>query len=505
MILRFFGATGGTTGTCHMIRSGGRTVLFDCGLFQGRREESHRRNARFPFQAGSIDAVVQSHAHIDHSGKLPMLVRHGYRGPIHSTPATRDLCRILLHDCARILLQDAQYLNRQRMREKLRKTRRSPGRSRRGRRKPADGADADGHEEGDDPQAALLLPRQEVLPLYLEEDVEETLPLFRTHAYGAWFEPVPGVRARFHDAGHILGSAWIEAEFQERGRKVRVVFTGDYGRQGQPILRDPEPLVPCDVLLTESTYGNRAHERERAPGEGLADAVRRLAARGRGRLLIPAFAIGRTQNLLYELSRLYHAKAVPAVDVVVDSPLATRATRIVLDHPELFDAEALAEFRRFGAAESFRSHLRFTESVDESKAVNADPRPLIVISASGMCESGRILHHLAWHVGSADTEILIVGFQAQHTLGRRLLEGREEVRIFGQMRPVHARVTSMLGYSAHADREELLAALAPLAGHDPRVFLLHGEDPARAALETDLRGRGFTRIEKPADSSPWTV
>ncbi len=490
MQLRFFGATGGTTGTCHMLSFAGRTVLFDCGLYQGRREESHERNARFAFDPRQVDVVLQSHAHVDHSGKLPMLVKHGFYGPIHATPATRDLCRVLLYDCAHILEQDAAYLNRRRA---------LAGGGGRGPRRP------DPAQRESSAFQEELLPRDEVKPLYVREDVDATLPLFRDHAYGAWFDVLPGLRARFHDAGHILGSAWVEAEVSEDGRLVRVVFTGDYGRKHQPILRDPEPLVPCDVLISESTYGNRSHPSQTEGEDLLAQAVLRLVQRGRGRLLIPAFAVGRTQNVLYELAKLVHDGRVPPVDVVVDSPLATAATRVVVDHPELFDAEAQAEFLRYQGDERFRERLRFTESVEDSKALNRDPRPCIVIAASGMCETGRIVHHLAWHVGSPDTEILIVGFQASHTLGRRLLEGRSPVRILGRMNDVRARITPMLGFSAHADREELLEALTPLARVDPHVFLVHGEDSERRPFEIELRRRGFSYVDLPSDSQVWRI
>lgn len=477
MQLRFFGATGGTTGSCHALRFGDRTVLLDCGLFQGRRQESYERNARFAFDPKSVDAVLQSHAHIDHSGKLPMLVRHGFGGAIHATAGTRDLARVLLYDCAKILESDAEYLNRRRAEER----------------------------EGRSPRRGDLLPADEIEPLYLQEDVDAALALFAAHAYGTWFDVVPGLRARFHDAGHILGSAWVETEVKENGRTCRLAFTGDYGRKKQPILRDPEPLLPCDVLVSETTYGNRSHPTVEAGASELYDAVRRLVKRGRGRLLIPAFAVGRTQNLLYTLARGVHAGAIPAIRVVVDSPLATQATRVVVEHPDLFDAEALREYERYEADPAFRSQLSFTTSVEESKALNRDPRPCIVIAASGMCETGRILHHLAWHIESPDTEIVIVGFHAEHTLGRRLQEGRDRVRIFGRECAVRARVTSMLGFSAHADREGLLEAISPLAPGDPRVFLVHGEDESRRPFAAELAKRGFTRFEMPSDDRVWPI
>jgi metallo-beta-lactamase family protein len=466
MELRFYGATGTTTGSCHMVRSEGRSVLLDCGLFQGRREESRKRNERFGFDPAKVDAVIQSHAHIDHSGKLPMLYAGGFRGAVHATGATRDLCAALLADSAHIQLQDAEYLNRQRAR---------------------------GGERG-----GRLLPRQDLRPLYLEQDVRELMPLFRPRAYGEWFEALPGMRFRFRDAGHILGSAWIEAEIREDGALQRLVFTGDYGRYHQPILRDPEPLSEADVVISESTYGNRCHPPMQDLAGGLRAAVERLEKRGRGRLLVPAFAVGRTQNILYEFARMCRAGSCPNVRFVVDSPLATSATRIVYEHPECFDAEALAQYRQLQEEDSFRSRLSFTHSVEESKALNEDRRPTVLISASGMMESGRILHHLAWNVSSPETEILIVGFQAEHTLGRRLLEGASEVRIFGLLHTVRARITPMLGFSAHADRDELLRALVPIAGRAKALFLVHGENDQRVPLAEELRRSGYVRVELPA-------
>jgi metallo-beta-lactamase family protein len=325
------------------------------------------------------------------------------------------------------------------------------------------------------------------------------MPLFLGHEYGEWFEAAPGMRFRFRDAGHILGSAWIEAEIGAGTDKKLLVFTGDYGRKNQPILRDPEPLAPADVYISESTYGNRLHPPFGDIDADIAAAVSRLGARGKGRLLIPAFAVGRTQNILYALGKLYSEKRCPALDIAVDSPLATAATRIVVEHPECFDEEALVELKRLQNDPCFRPHLRFTESKEESIALNDDPRPTIVISASGMMENGRILHHLSHWVGSEDAEILIVGFQAAYTLGRRLLEGAKEVRIFGVPTPVRARVMPMLGLSAHADKDGLLEALSPHADRSSACFLVHGEDDQRKPLAQELAHRGFRRVETPSD------
>lgn len=497
MELRFFGATGDTTGSCHWLEANGARVLLDCGLYQGRREESYRRNREFAFEAQSIDAVVQSHAHIDHSGKLPMLVREGFRGQIHATHGTRDLCEILLLDSAHIQVKDAEELNRRRSRELLRRLRRHPVRETL-RREPAN-EDA-GEELAPRSLGHAHLPGHEILPLYLQEDVRDTLRLFQRRSYGEWFDVATGIRCRFHDAGHILGSAWIEAEVTEGVKVTRLVFTGDYGRPGQPVLRDPEPLCEADVYLSESTYGNRSHAPFEDMESGLGDAVERLARRGRGRLLVPVFAVGRTQNLLYTLSRIFRKRAVGDVFVVVDSPLATAATEIVARHPEYFDEEALSEFARLRAGALLGKRLIFTSSVDESKALNRDPRPLVLLSASGMLESGRIVHHLAWNISRDDCEVLIVGYQARGTLGRKLLDGAHEVAMLGQRFQVRASVTPMLGFSSHADREGLLGALTPHAARAKALFLVHGEDDQRDPLATTLRERGFGRVETPDDS-----
>ena len=551
MELRFYGATGTTTGSCHMIRAGGYSVLLDCGMYQGRREESYKRNSRCAFDPSQVHAVVQSHAHIDHSGKLPMLVRHGFSGTIHATSATRDLCDILLRDSAHIMLSDARFLNEQRIRQKLLATRKHRAdrprgrRRRRGRERASDRERCDGEcaidrDRSDETRAAqadlggiaahapveramhactlddardarstdatvllAALPAREVLPLYLEEDVADAMRLFVAHDYGAWFDAAPNMRFRFHEAGHILGSAWIEGEIRETSGMTRLVFTGDYGRTHQPILRDPEPLSRADVFISESTYGNRLHPSFAGSDAELAEAVERLAARGRGRLLVPAFAVGRTQNILYSLSEIYRRGLAPPVDIVVDSPLATAATRVLMNHHECFDEEALEAYRRMETDPSFRARLHFTESVDESKALNDDPRPLIIVSASGMMETGRILHHLAWNIENPETEILVVGFQAEHTLGRKLVDHATEVNILGVRHNVRAKVTSIPGFSAHADKNGLIAALEPHASEARALFLVHGEEDQRKPLGRELAARGFRRVEEPVGPVPY--
>jgi metallo-beta-lactamase family protein len=504
MKIRFFGATGGTTGSCHMLGVGGANVLLECGQFQGPRRETYAKNASFKFSARDVDAVVLSHAHVDHSGKLPMLVRQGYRGAIHATDATRDLCEPMLLDAAHILLKDAEHLNKQRLCNKLREARVEPSRARRAPRGRRAKRDETTFDHGPPALGPSNPPRAEIAPLYLDEDVRDTLPLFQPHAYGKWFDVTPSLRVRFHDSGHILGSAWVELEARDEGRLKRIVFTGDYGRV-QPILRDPEPLLPADIVISESTYGDRCHPPADDTEAQLDGAVKRLLQRGRGKLLIPAFAVGRTQYVLYALESILTRNRAHALRVVVDSPLATKATQVVAQHPECFDAQALERLERARRGESRRMSLQFTESVDDSMRLNRDPGPVIIVSASGMMESGRILHHLAWSISSPETEIAVVGFQAAHTLGRRIVDGEREVNIMGFRHAVRARVTVMNGFSAHADRDELLAALSPLAPSTKALFLVHGEDDQRIPLARNLREHGFARVELPQNAASWQL
>jgi metallo-beta-lactamase family protein len=493
MDLEFHGATDGTTGSCHVLRAGGKQVLLECGQFQGRRADAYRRNAGFGFRARDVDAVILSHAHIDHSGKLPMLTRHGFDGAIHATHATADLAEPMLLDSAHIQLKDAEFLNRRRLVDAVR------GRSRR-----RGGARGSFRQHDDAPALEVSNPpRGEVVPLYVEADVRDALERFREHAWGRWFDVGPALRFRFHDAGHILGASWVECEVRERGRTLRLVFTGDYGRP-QPILRDPTPLLPADVVISESTYGNRCHPPVDDTHAQLAAAVERLVRRRRGKLLVPAFAVGRTQHVLYALGKIFDELEITDLPVYVDSPLAKRATEIVHDHPECYDEEALALLERAERGEA-RLRVRFTESVDDSKALNRAPGPMIIVSASGMMESGRVLHHLAWSVSSADSEIAIVGFQAQGTLGRRLVEGEREVNILGLRHTVRARITVMNGFSAHADRDGLIAALAPIAPQCRTLFLVHGENDQRLPLARTLRERGFGRVECPRNAASWRI
>ena len=457
MHIEFSGAAREVTGSCHILRVGKRTELLDCGLFQGRRKESRDKNTRLPVPIDEIDAVILSHAHIDHAGRLPYLVAQGYKGTIWATSATRDLCAIMLADSAHIQEKDAEFLARHR--------------------------------------------NEFFEPLYRVEDATRTLERMVGMPHRKWFEVTDGVRAMFTEAGHILGSASVVLEVREGERFRRVVFSGDVGRCNLPIIRDPQPPEHgADVILCESTYGNRDHESVEGARDQLAQVVRETAARG-GRVLIPAFAVGRTQELVYDLHALRRDGKIPDIPIFIDSPLATDATAVFAMHPEAYDHnEDLV--RRTPNLFDFPM-VKFTRDVSESKKLNSMHGPMIVIAASGMVESGRILHHLRYGASDPRNTILIVGFQAEHTLGRRIVERRPVLRIFGEEVPLAAQVEVLNGYSAHADRTELHEWLRAVrrGGEQegrgrPHVYLVHGEHEAQEAFAQQLRDDDF-RVEIP--------
>jgi metallo-beta-lactamase family protein len=466
--IEFAGAAREVTGSCHILRLGSgsaqRTVLLDCGLFQGRRKESREKNQKLPLPVEDIDAIVLSHAHIDHAGRLPYLVAQGFKGTIWATNATRDLCAIMLADSAHIQEKDSEYLARHR--------------------------------------------NEFVEPLYRIEDATRTLEYMVGVPYNKWFEVTDGVRAQFTEAGHILGSASVVLELREGDTFKRLIFSGDVGRVGLPIIRDPAPPTGgADVIICESTYGNRDHESVDGAREHLARVVRDTAARG-GRVLIPAFAVGRTQELVYDLHQLRREGRIPEIPIFIDSPLATDATAVFAMHPETYDqSEALV--RRTSNLFDVPM-VRFTREVEESKKLNSLHGPMVIIAASGMAESGRILHHLRHGATDPRNTILIVGFQAEHTLGRRIVERRPELKVFGDPVPLNAQVEVLLGYSAHADRQELKQWLLRVrsAGEangrsHPHVLLVHGEPEAQDAFALSLREEGFrVDIPEPGDRVP---
>ncbi len=452
--VRFHGAAGTVTGSMHQVETTSSNLLLDCGLFQGHRAEAHRRNSRFPFEPKHIDALLLSHAHIDHCGNLPNLVRQGFRGPIYCTPATRDLAAVMLGDSAGIQKEDADFLNRKR----------PPG-------------------------------EPKVQPLYDQRDVVRTLRQMHTIPYDREVRLGRGVRAVFVDAGHLLGSAMIALDVEAHGRAARLTFTGDLGRRAIPILRDPVPVPPCDILLCESTYGGRTHQPIELMADDLGAAVRRTVERG-GKVLIPAFSLGRTQTVVYFLHQLTSAGQLPDVPIYVDSPLAADATEVFRLHPECFDEQTLELFQRdpdlFGGR-----RIRYVRSVQESKSLNGRPEPCVIIAASGMCEAGRILHHLKHNIEDPRCAILLVGYQAPNTLGRRIADRQPRVRVLDEMLDLRAEVVQLNGLSSHADHAELLSYLAPLAGGVKTACLVHGEPEGAQALATALREKGFAEVLVP--------
>jgi metallo-beta-lactamase family protein len=446
--IEFHGAAREVTGSCHILRANGHTILLDCGMFQGSRRESASKNRQLPLPVADIDAVVLSHAHIDHAGRLPFLVAQGYDRTIWATAATRDLCAIMLADSAHIQEKDAETLDRR-------------------------------HQPHDP-------------PLYGMEDATRTMELMVGVPYEQWFDVVPGVKASYVDAGHILGSASVLVDVTENGSTKRLVFSGDIGRWGLEIIRDPQPPVGARVVIMESTYGNRDHGSVDGARELLAKTVRETAARG-GKILIPAFAVGRTQELVYDLNQLARDGRVPDIPIYIDSPLATDATTVFEMHPEVFDrTEDL--IRITDQLFRFKS-VRYTPSVEDSRALNTAVGPMIIIAASGMAESGRILHHLANHASDPRNTVLVVGFMAEHTLGRRIVERRSVIKVFGEEIALRAEVVVLDGYSAHADRTELRRWIDALRAGSPdleHVWLVHGEPDAQDTFAATLRAAGYT-------------
>jgi metallo-beta-lactamase family protein len=467
MKIQFWGAAQTVTGSMHLLEVNGHKVLLDCGLFQGRRKHAFERNRNLPFDASGIDAVVLSHAHIDHSGNLPSLVKAGFRGSIYSTSATRDLCAYMLVDSAHLQENDVRFVNKRRRK-----------------------------------QGKNLFE-----PLYTKEDALEALTHFHSIDYDRAFRPVPGVTVCFRDAGHILGSAIVVVDVEEEGTRTRLVFSGDIGRRGLPILRDPQIAEGADVVIMESTYGDRLHESDGDAGELLRETIDKIISRG-GKLLIPAFAVGRTQEIVYRLNQLHEAGRLPLIDVFVDSPLAVNATEVFRVHPECYDAEYL----RMVLSDSDHDPLafpglRYLRTAQESKKLNEMDGPAVIISASGMCEGGRILHHLRNHAIKPESIVLFVSFQAEHTLGRKILEGKNPVSIYGDQYKLAATVRKAEGYSAHADRTGLLrwASRMREKGDVRRFFLVHGEEESLAALAAGLREQGATAVEIPERGATYEV
>ena len=431
--LTFWGACDTVTGSCYMLDTGQKRVLVDCGLFQGSRESRERNEKPFPFEPRSIDAVLLTHAHIDHSGLLPKLVKHGFRGEIIATEATVDLARIMLPDSAYIQEMEAEWANRK------------------GKRagKPA------------------------VEPLYTIEDARRCLEKFRGVDYGEVVELGPDLWVRFSDAGHILGSSIIECVAKVQGQEQRIVFSGDLGVKGRPIIKDPTPIESADIVIIESTYGNRLHDDDEKTEGALRDILLQ-AVQDKEKVIIPAFAVGRTQDLLYVINKLYREQNIPLIPIYVDSPLAVSATEIFARNSRYFDKETM-EYLRTAQSPFNYPDLSLVRDVEESKALNELKGPAIIISASGMCEAGRIRHHLKHNLWRPKAHILFVGFQAQGTLGRRLRDGAETVTLFGEEIKVKAKIHGLDGFSAHADQAGLIEWLQGFASKPRAVFVTHGE------------------------------
>ncbi|MDX1444094.1 MAG: MBL fold metallo-hydrolase [Gammaproteobacteria bacterium] len=458
MRITFHGAAGRVTGSCHLLDIGERKVLFDCGMLQGSRGDEHRNADPFPFEPADIDAVILSHAHIDHSGRLPLLVKRGFDGPIHATPATIDLCEILLRDAAFINEMRAKAENRRR---------------------------GNGHHD-----------ENLVKPVYSQLDVERCMKQFRALPYDRWGEVIPGVECRFHDAGHILGAAIVEAWLSHGGIKRRLVFSGDLGHAGGPLLRDPTVLEHADVVLCEATYGDRNHRPWKETWQEVGEILCSSAASA-GNILIPSFAVGRTQDLLYLFEQHYDDWGLERWQVFLDSPLAIRATEIYERHWKLYEEQASQDIRNSGFS---LPNLKFSETAEQSMALNDRGSGAIIIAGSGMCNGGRIRHHLKHHAWRSGTQVMIVGYQAEGTPGRALVDGTDELRIGGEPVKIAAQVHTVGGLSAHADQKELRAWLGNFRGKPP-VVLVHGESRGLEGLRGALHEDGWPQVDVAAQGA----
>ncbi len=458
MQIQFCGGAQTVTGSQMLISVNGKKLLYECGLFQGRREESYKKNLNFMFDPATVDAVILSHAHIDHSGNLPNLVRKGFKGSIYATPATIELCKIMLRDSAYLQAKDLEWVN------KIRRRSHHP----------------------------------EIEPLYSLRDVEATLDQFVGIDYDKPFTIAPQVEVVFRDAGHILGSAGIHLEINENGRTYKLGLTGDIGRPGIPLMHDPNVLRDLDLLIMETTYGNRLHESYEDVEEVVAGAIRTTAAAG-GKIIIPSFAVGRTQLLVYVLHKLFNQDRIPDMPIFVDSPMACDATEVFRHYPADLDRETRRLFLE-GHEDPFGfKRLTYIHDVDGSKKLNSLAYPHVIISGSGMAEGGRILHHLRNNLENPKNLLLFVGYAAKETLARKIMDGRHEVKVFGEEHTVRCRVQVIDAFSAHADRRNLLdyVDLTP-PSRLKHIFLVHGEPEQSLSLRDALRSKGYENIHYPA-------
>lgn len=456
MNVHFNGAAQTVTGSQYLLEVNGHTILLECGLYQGHRKDYYQRNRVFPYNPGKLDAVLLSHAHIDHSGNLPNLVKNGATCPIYTTRPTARLADVMLRDSAHIQEEDVKFLNRKRA------------------------------KRGEPPAE----------PLYTIADAARVTDFFHPVEYNQTIEPVPGVKATFVDAGHILGSAAIVLDIQENGRSYRFWFSGDIGRDRLPLLNDPVMPSGTNYLMMESTYGDTPHEDPEKAYVALREAVLRAISRG-GKIVIPAFAVGRTQELIYDFNRMMTNKEIPTIPIFVDSPLAVEASRIFSEFSDTFDEET-KELVRKGVHPALNfPHLTFVQSVEESKSLNDRHEPMIIISASGMAENGRILHHLRNNIQNPKNMVLIVGWQAPNTLGRRLADHEPMVRIFGEPFDVRAEVVTISGLSAHAGQTKLLQYAKATQSTLDEVILIHSEEDAAGVFMQLLAQNGIKNVHYP--------
>lgn len=458
MKIEFIGGARTVTGSQHLLHINGKKILLECGLFQGKRSESYERNKNFRFNPAEIDVMLLSHAHIDHSGNIPNLVKHGFKANIYATSATVDLCQIMLRDSAHLQEMDIEFVNKKRK------------------------------KKGEEP----------VEPLYEIEDVERAMTHFIGVQYNKQIDILPGVKATFRDAGHILGSAGIQLDIKNSdGREIRFGFSGDIGRPDAPVINNPDVLRDLDILIMESTYGNRFHTQAEEVEEEFSSTISEVINR-RGKVIIPAFAVGRTQTIVYMLHKLFNQNRIPSVPIYVDSPLALNATNVFRSHPECMDRETYRVFLEEGSDPFGFERLTYIKTVAESKRLNDIKEPMIIIAASGMAEGGRILHHLRNNIEHPENLILFVGYASQHTLARKIMDGEKEVNIFGETFTVHSAVKTMDYFSGHADQKELLEYLK----FNPpdklkNLFLVHGEEDQANPFREKLLSLGYKNVHFP--------
>ena len=459
MKVSFFGAAGEVTGSCHLIEAAGKRILFDCGMIQGGREEAKRNSERFAFDIRRIDNMVLSHAHIDHVGRLPLLRKRGYHGDIHTQFATKSLSKIMLEDSARLAAQDVSYENRRRERRGL---------------KPLE-------------------------PLYDEDDVREVLHQLRGHSYDEWFEIEDNIKVRLRDAGHIIGASIVELHAVENGVTKKLVFSGDIGPKGTPIIRDPSIVTEADLVMMESTYGDRLHRARADTIKELGEIFEAVHKTG-GMVLIPAFSVGRTQEILYWFAQNFKEWGLDRMKIAIDSPMADKVTQLYDDHQDLFDEEAKKVWKQRLKPFSL-PNLSFIKSVEDSQAMNNVKGEQIIIAGSGMCNGGRIRHHLKHHLWRESTHVIFPGYQAFGTLGRELVDGAKTVNILGERVRVAAHLHTVGGLSAHADQAGLMEWYGNFKDRPP-VWLVHGEDKAREVLAAQLHDVYGAKVElaRPGDA-----